>query len=101
MARLKIGILVTALALATGGCLAQGRVSGGYVATSDPMLVEIRPGVWVIEDYGEPVFYADGYYWAYRDDVWYRSSYYTGGWVRYRSVPNVILRIDQPRQYVR
>ena len=100
MARFKVGILVSALALATGGCVAQGRVSGGFVATSDPTLVEIHPGVWVIEDYSEPVFYADGFYWLYRDDVWFRSSYHTGGWVRYRSAPNVIVRLERPRAYV-
>jgi hypothetical protein len=70
------------------------------VATSDPTLVEVSPGVWVIEDYNEPVFYADGFYWWYRDDGWYRSNYHDSGWVYVRSAPSVIVRIDRPRAYV-
>jgi hypothetical protein len=53
----------------------------------------------VVEDYDEPVFYADGYFWLYRDG-WYRSSNYSGGWVRFQSVPQVVLRIERPRAYV-
>ena len=66
---------------------------------SDPILVEVHSGLWVIEDYREPVFYADGYYWLYQDGAWHRSSVYTGGWVRYRA-PQVVLRIDRPQRYV-
>ena len=100
MARINLGILVSALALGTGGCIAQGRVSGQMEATAEPMLVEINPGVWVIEDYSEPVFYVDGFYWLYRDDVWFRSSYYTGGWARVQSAPQVVVSIQQPTAYV-
>jgi hypothetical protein len=91
---------VSVLSLAAGGCLAHGRVSGGAEVSSDLILVELRPGVWVIEDYREPVFYADGYFWLYRDDGWYRSSDYSGGWVRFRSAPQVIVSIERPRQYI-
>lgn len=101
MARINIGILVSALALGTGGCIAQGRVSGQMDARAAPMLVEINPGVWVIEDYSEPVFFVDGFYWLYRDAVWFRSSYYTGGWVRVQSAPQVVVSIQQPTAYVR
>lgn len=100
MSTLRTGVLVSALALATGACLVRGRVSGGVVASSDPTLVELYPGVWVIEDYNEPVFYADGYYWLYRDTGWFRSSYHTGGWVHIGAAPQVVVRIDRPRAYV-
>ncbi len=101
MTRLRIGVLVSALALGATGCVVRGRASGQIVASSDPMLVELYPGVWVIEDYNEPVFFADGFYWLYRDDGWYRSSYHTGGWVLVGSVPQVVVRIERPRAYVR
>ena len=35
----------------------------------------------MIADYNEPIFYSDGYYWRNNGGTWYRSSYYTGGWV--------------------
>jgi hypothetical protein len=101
MSTLRTGVLVTALALATGACTVRGRVSGTVVASSDPTLVELYPGVWVIEDYNEPVFYADGYYWLYRDDGWFRSSYHTGGWTHVVAAPQIVVRIERPRAYVR
>jgi hypothetical protein len=97
---LRAGILlVSALSLGTG-CLAGGQVSGRMEASADPMLVEIDPGIWVIEDYSEPVFYVEGYYWLYRDDAWFRSSHHAGGWARVQSVPQVVVRIERPTAYV-
>src|SRR5689334_12571031 len=82
-----------ALALAVaaaGGCAAT--VSAG------PDLVSVSPGVQVIADYDEPIFFADGLYWRYYGGVWYSSSYYTGGWV-YARPPAAVLRIDRPYAY--
>ncbi len=93
-------LLTSVLAFGSTACLVRGRVGGHVVTTSDPTLVEVAPGVWVIEDYNEPVFYADGFYWWYRSDGWYRSNHHTGGWVYIRSAPSVIVRIDRPRAYV-
>jgi hypothetical protein len=89
MSRLKISVLVAALALASGGCLGQAHLSGGYQA-ADPILVELQPGVWVIEDYDQPVFYADGFFWMYRDDGWYRSRDHVSGWAYVRAAPQVV-----------
>ena len=89
---------VFALALVGGGC------AGTYSATvaTDPYgpdLVYAAPGVQVIADYNEPIFYSDGLYWRYDGGTWYRSSYYTGGWV-YASPPVAVLRIGRPAAYV-
>jgi hypothetical protein len=62
-------------------------------------LVEVNPGVYTVADYGEPVFFADNYYWRYYDGRWFRSSWYTGGWVT-ASPPVAVLRIDRPYRYV-
>lgn len=79
-------------ALALGGCAAT-------VATGPaPDLVYVSPGVQVIADYNEPIFYSDGFYWRYYGGTWYRSSYYTGGWV-YARPPVAVLRIDRPYAY--
>jgi hypothetical protein len=78
--------------LAGAGCAAT-------VATGPaPDLVYVSPGVQVIADYGEPIFYSGGFYWRYYGGGWYRSSYYTGGWV-YARPPVAVLRIDRPYSY--
>src|SRR3954468_423894 len=65
-----------------------------------PDLVTVSPGVQVIADYDEPIFYSDGFYWRYDGGVWYRSTYYTGGWA-YARPPGALLRIDRPYAYRR
>jgi len=69
------------LLLFAGGC------AGTYTTTAKvgdpygPDLVYAAPGVQVIADYNEPIFYSNGFYWRYYGNTWYRSSYYTGGWI--------------------
>ena len=63
-------------------------------------MVYISPGVQVIEDYDQPVFYSSSFYWHYNDGVWYQSRSYTGGWVRVTAAPAAIVRIQQPSMYV-
>jgi hypothetical protein len=52
------------------------------VYTDPPVLVTIDPGVWVVRDSDYPVYQYNDEYWAYRDNVWYRSPSYDRGWVR-------------------
>lgn len=75
----------------------------GSVAVEGPSadLVEISPGVEVVADYNEPVFYADDAYWAYRGGYWYSSGYYGGGWRRAGYVPGHISGIRHPEGYAR
>jgi hypothetical protein len=70
------------------------------VTASTPDLVYAGPGVQVIADYDQPIFYSDGLYWWWSGGVWYRSSYYTGGWVAARP-PVAVMRIERPYSYVR
>jgi hypothetical protein len=81
-----------AAALATG-CAATV-ASDGY----GPDLVTVSPGVQVIADYDEPIFYSDGFYWRFYGGGWYRSSYYTGGWV-YARPPVAVMQINRPYTY--
>lgn len=69
--------------------------SAGY----GPDLVYAAPGIQVIADYDEPIFFADSSYWRFDGVRWYRSSYYTGGWI-YATPPAAVLRIDRPRSFV-
>ncbi len=56
---------------------------------SPPPLVVVRPGVQVVPDYEEEVFFVSGWYWLRREPAWYRTRDYRGGWVmvRRRAVP--------------
>ncbi len=49
-----------------------------------PDLVEVvgTPGVQVIADYNEPIFFTGGLYWHNDGGVWYSSTVHTGGWAR-------------------
>lgn len=62
-------------------------------------LVEVSPGVEVIADYDEPVFFADDAYWVNRGGIWYTSGWYRGGWVRSERVPDRVIHIDHPEVY--
>jgi len=78
----------------TGAPVASG---DAYVATPD--LVAVSPGVQVVADYDEPVFFTDGFYWRFYDGYWYRSNNYATGWYYYERPPEVVLRIDRPYAY--
>jgi hypothetical protein len=96
--------IMFALAVGCAGLVAGCTVRGTTtVAVAEPTLVEIGPGVWALAHYDAPVFYSDGFYWRWYGGVWYRSSFYDGGWVRVQPsyVPVRIRRIDRPHRYVR
>jgi hypothetical protein len=87
--------IIAATALA--GC------AGGYPASVSseayaPDLVYAAPGVDVIADYDQPVFYTDNVYWRYDGGTWYRSSSYNGGW-QYATPPPAVARIDRPTRF--
>ena len=80
------------------GCTGSAQVRGS-ASVSTPELVYVSPGVQVIADYREPIFYSDRYYWRFDGHVWFRSTSYTSGWVRYQA-PVAILRIERPSAYI-
>lgn len=103
----RLSSLIVALAL--GGCFAtvgeDGRRSGGaaYFSLTLPAvlpLVVIEPGVSVVRDFDDEVFFVDGYYWARQDRTWYRTRDHRGGWGRVddRQVPVFIAR-SPPGRY--
>jgi hypothetical protein len=87
-----------ASALLLVGCAGSAQFHSS-ASISTPDLVYVSPGVQVIADHREPIFYSDSYYWRYNGNVWYRSSNHTRGWVRYQA-PAAILRIERPSAYV-
>jgi hypothetical protein len=46
-----------------------------------PPMVVIQPGIQVVPEQREEVFFHDGWYWARRDGYWYRTRHHRGGWV--------------------
>jgi hypothetical protein len=105
---MRLFLSVPLLIALASGCYAT--TSTGYVGYSGtatvttttvaPDLVYVSPGVQVIADYDEPIFYSDGYYWRESGGIWYRSHVHTGGWVTY-SAPRHIVGIRDRHTYRR
>lgn len=93
-------MLVSAL-FAIAGCYTE-EPSPQYVSEEDGTgdLVEVSPGVEVLADYDEPIFFADDLYWVNRGGIWYSSGWYRGGWGRAEHVPTHISGIVHPEGYV-
>lgn len=65
-----------------------------------PAMVEVEPGVLVVQDYDEEVFYVSGWYWLRgHDGRWYRTRNHRGGWLvaEPRLVPAVLVRVPPGR----
>lgn len=60
-----------------------------------PPLVVIEPGVQVVEDNDEEVFFVSEYYWVRRGPTWYRTRDHRGGWVMVDDpgVPQTLVRV--------
>jgi len=100
--RMRLPLASLILSAALGGCLATGTADvqySGDVAVSTPDLVEVSPGVQVVADYDDSVFYSDGYYWRYDGGGWYRSSNYAGGFVYWNAPPAAVISINDPGRY--
>jgi hypothetical protein len=67
-----------------------------------PPLVAVEPGIQVVENWNEEVFFTGGYYWVRRDDRWYRARGPRAAfvYVEPRRVPTGLVRMP-PGQYVR
>lgn len=97
MPRITLLSVLTAAALAAG-CAGTVGYSAS-VSSQGPDLVYAAPGVQVIADYDEPIFYSDTFYWRFSGGTWYRSRSYSGGWV-YATPPPAVRRIERPHEYV-
>lgn len=64
-----------------------------------PPLVVARPGVMVVQDRDEEIFFTGSWYWYRRGPVWYRTRSYRGGWViaPRHAVPANLMRMPRGR----
>ena len=67
-----------------------------------PPLVTVRPGIRVVRDFDEEIFYARGYYWVRRDGHWFRARDHRRNWtyVEPGRVPRELVQ-SPPGQYRR
>ncbi len=67
--------------------------------STQPVLVEVAPGVQVVPDSDDEVYFVDNYYWHHRGPNWYRTREHTGGWllVEPRLVPRTIVTYEPGR----
>src|SRR3954468_12931379 len=91
--------LALAAAALAGGCVGSGQLTYTSEATT-PELVVVSPGVQVIADLDEPIFYSNNYYWRNQGGYWYRSQYHTRGWARVEAAPVEIRAIERPAAYI-
>jgi hypothetical protein len=96
--RSTLSRILLSIAVAAGCGVVEYRGTVAVSATL-PDLVAVAPGVQVIADYDEPIFFVDGLYWWFFDGFWYRSASYTGGWAYAAVPPVVIVGIHKPHLY--
>jgi hypothetical protein len=97
---MRIGAYMVLLGLVATPAFAQVTVEVSaptITFQAPPPLVEIAPGVQVVPNLDEEVFFVDGYYWTRRGDHWYRTKDYRGGWilVQDKDVPSSLSEIPK------
>jgi hypothetical protein len=104
--QLLLGLAIASVVGCThgsGATNARAPTTHTATTTAERELVAIDSGVWVVRDAEQPIYYVDNFYYTYRDNEWYRSPTYTGGWVNIdiHTVPNTIVARDhdQYRHY--
>ena len=97
-------LLALGLALVTSSAPAQAQAQVQVQIHLDlppilPPLVVIQPGVRVVQDFDEEVFFVGGYYWVARGDTWYRSRDHRGPWgsMKPKKVPAELTRLERGR----
>jgi hypothetical protein len=64
-----------------------------------PPLVVVQPGIQVVENWDEEVFFTRGYYWVQRDGAWYRARGPRSRFVfvEHRHVPVALVKMPPGR----
>ena len=97
--RILLGILM-AWSLLAQPALAQVQVQMTmHLPMVLPPMVVVRPGVRVVSELDEEVYFVDGWYWVRRGPHWYRTHDHRGLWVWVvpARVPATLVRIPPGR----
>jgi hypothetical protein len=99
---LALASALAGVALAPSAARAEVHVNIQMGLPVAPPLVVVEPGVQVVENYQEEVFFVSGWYYVRRDGGWYRSRRPNAAfaWCEPRRVPVKLVRMP-PGQYVR
>jgi hypothetical protein len=94
MTRLVMALALV-LSLLPAAARAQVDVKIHLALPAAPPLVVVQPGVQVVENYQEEVFFTNGWYWVRRDDHWWRARTPRATFVHVepRRVPVAIYRL--------
>ena len=86
---------VAALTLSPAQAPAQVGVQIHVNIPVNPPLVVVQPGIQVVENWDEEVFFTAGFYWVRRDGYWYRAPSPRANWVfvEPRHVPPGLVRM--------
>jgi hypothetical protein len=95
-----LSLLLALAFLAPAAARAQVGVNIQLGLPAAPPMVVVQPGVQVVENYDEEVFYTGGWYWVRRDGRWWRARQPRAEfrYVEQRRVPVTIVRVP-PGQY--
>ena len=77
----KIMLLGGVASLLLSGRAFAGDISISIGFAAPPPLVVVSPGVQIVEDNDDEIFFSNGYYWVERDGGWYRTRDYRGHWI--------------------
>jgi hypothetical protein len=93
-------LLALVASLAPAAARAQVGVSVNIGLPVAPPLVVVQPGVQIVENYDEEVFFTNGWYWCRRPNGWFRARSPRASFVfvQPRYVPATLVRIP-PGQY--
>ena len=91
--------LAALLLLSPAAAQAQVRLQIDIGLPPAPPLVEVQPGIQVVEGFGEEVFFSAGWYWCRRPDGWYRAASPRArfAWVDAHRVPPALVRMPAGR----
>jgi hypothetical protein len=95
MKRLGLPFALALSLLPLAAARAQVAVRIQVALPAAPPLVVVKPGVQVVENQDEEVFFSNGWYWVQRDGYWYRARNPRSAFVSVerRRVPVAIVRL--------
>lgn len=75
----KLVLVLALVGLAKPAAAAQVWIQMNLPAVLPPLVV-VEPGVQVVQNFDEEIFFTGGYYWVRRDGYWYRARDYRARW---------------------